>query len=154
MADPALVERLARLSGGSPGLARALADPALWEFRRTLLQDLARVPCDSVALARGLTHFVEGAGKEGGAQCRRAALVLRLLLEFLRAALVRSAGGPPRLAEPEDLRILDDLLKHIDPDRLLAVIDRCLEADWHIDRRVQLVLLVEALIDALGQKLK
>src|SRR5437016_2190902 len=39
--DPALIERLVRLSGGSPGRARALADPALWEFRRQMLGQLS-----------------------------------------------------------------------------------------------------------------
>src|SRR5262249_41270305 len=38
--DPALAPRLARLSGGSPGQALALADPALWAFRRRLLEGL------------------------------------------------------------------------------------------------------------------
>jgi hypothetical protein len=33
------------------------------------------------------------------------------------------------------------------------VIERCLEADMHIDRRVQLVLVIEALLDGLVQKL-
>ncbi len=35
--DSSLLPRLARLSGGSLGQARALADPALWEFRRRVL---------------------------------------------------------------------------------------------------------------------
>jgi hypothetical protein len=39
------------------------------------------------------------------------------------------------------------------PDRLLEVLERCLEADRQIDRRVQLVLILEGLVDALGQKL-
>jgi DNA polymerase-3 subunit delta' len=151
--DLNLVQRLARLSGGSPGLARALADPALWEFRRTLLQHLVRAPFDSVSLAQALIHFVEEAGKEAGAQRRRAALVLRILIEFLQAALVRSVGGTPRLAEPEDLRILEKLVERLQTEQFLALLGRCLEADAHIDRRVQLVLLLEALVDALGQKL-
>ena len=37
--------------------------------------------------------------------------------------------------------------------RLLELLERCLEADLHIDRRVQLVLVLEALLDALAQKL-
>ncbi len=38
--------------------------------------------------------------------------------------------------------------------QLLDLIDRCIGADRQIDRRVQLVLVLEALVDALGQKLK
>jgi hypothetical protein len=36
---------------------------------------------------------------------------------------------------------------------LLEALERCLEADRQIDRRVQLVLILEALMNALGQKL-
>src|SRR5262249_34904591 len=46
--DDALVERLLPLSEGSPGTARALSDPALWEFRNTLLQGLTEARVDSV----------------------------------------------------------------------------------------------------------
>src|SRR6266481_3872353 len=38
--DAALIELLLPLSEGSPGAARALSDPALWDFRSTLLQGL------------------------------------------------------------------------------------------------------------------
>jgi DNA polymerase-3 subunit delta' len=152
--DPALIERLVRLSGGSPGRARALADPALWEFRRQMLGQLSRSPVDTVGLARSWMRFVEEAGKEAAAQRQRAAQVLELLIDFLSAALSRSVGTRPRLAEPEDLRALEELVKHTDADRLGSVLDRCLEAGMHIDRRVQLVLIVEALVDALGQRLR
>jgi len=102
--DAALVGRLARLSGGSPGQARALADPALWEFRRSFLQKLSATPMDSVGLAKAWSEFVEEAGKESGAQRRRAALVLRLLIECFNEALQLQMGVPPRLADPADPR--------------------------------------------------
>ncbi len=151
--DAVLIERLARLSGGSPGQAMALADPALWEFRRTLLQGLTRSPCDSVGLAQAWTHFVEEAGKEAAGQRRRATLVLRLLIEFLHAALSLSVGATPSLAEPDDLRALQEFVKRVDSEQLLKLLDRCLEAEFQIDRRVQLVMVLEALMDAMGQKL-
>ena len=152
--DPALIDRLARLSGGSPGQALALAHPKLWEFRRTFLEGLTRPRPDSVALSRALAEFVEEAGKDSAAQRRRAAVVVRLLIEFLDDALRLRLGGTPRLTEPEDLRLLGELAERLDPERLLEVLERCLEGDAQIDRRVQLVLVLEALHDALGQQLK
>jgi DNA polymerase-3 subunit delta' len=152
--DPALVERVARLSGGSPGVARQLAEPALWEFRRMLLAGLARPVPDSVALSRALTVFVEEAGKESALQRTRAGLVLKMLIDFLQDVLRLSLGGEPRLAEPEDRLWLEPLANRLDPQRLLEVLERCLEGDTQIERRVQLVLLQEALLDALGQQLK
>jgi DNA polymerase-3 subunit delta' len=146
------LERLARLSGGSLGLARALADPGLWEFRQRLLEGLTRPQIDSVALAREWMKFLEEAGKEAGVQRRRASLVLRLLIEFLQDGLRMKVGGPPRLADPQDLRFLRDLEQRTDSDQLLAAQQQCLETDMQIDRRVQLVLVIEALLDALAQK--
>jgi len=39
------------------------------------------------------------------------------------------------------------------PRVTLDILDRCLQADEQIDRRVQLVLVLEALTDALGRRL-
>lgn len=152
--DEATAQRLARLSGGSPGQARALADPALWEFRRRFLQGLTATPTDSVALARAWTEFVEESGKETAAQRERASLVLRLIVEFLDDVLRVLLGGTPRLTEPEELRAVHAVAGRADVDRVLAALERCLEGDAHIDRRVQLTLALEALVDELGERLK
>jgi DNA polymerase-3 subunit delta' len=151
--DPALIQRLARLSGGSLGLAQALADPDLWKFRRELLQGLTASRIDSVALAQKWSRFVQEAGKEAGAKRRRAALVLRLLLEFLHDALRLRVGGRPRLAEPEDLSSLRALADRTDPETLIAILERSLEGDRQLDRYVQIELVLEALMDALGQEI-
>jgi DNA polymerase-3 subunit delta' len=152
--DEALVGRLARLSDGSPGQARALADPALWEFRRVLLEGLTRPQPDTVALAQQWMRFLEEGGKDSAGQRRRAGLVLRLLIDFLADGLRFQVGLTPRLAEPEDLRLLRKLAEHASLDQMLDLLERCLEGDIQIDRRVQLVLVLEALLDALGQRLK
>jgi DNA polymerase-3 subunit delta' len=152
--DPALRERLARLSGGSLGQAQALADPALWQFRRHLLEGLTRPHPDTVALSQEWMRFVEEAGKESAAQRRRAGLVLGLVIEFLHDTVRLKAGGTPLLAEPEDLYLLQRLAERVDLDKILELLERCLEGDAHVDRRVQLVLVLEGLLDSLGQKMK
>jgi DNA polymerase-3 subunit delta' len=151
--DSALRARLVRLSGGSAGLAEELSDRALWDFRRGLLEGLARTPIDSVELSRKWTEFVEEAGKESASQRRRAQLVLRLVVDFLDDALTLGMNVTPRRTETEDRAGLDALARRAGPDRLLEALERCLEADRQIERRVQLVLILEALMDALGQKL-
>src|SRR5438132_530349 len=125
--DESLLRRLVPLSGGSPGHALALADPALWDFRRSLLEGLVQPRCDTVALARSWIQFVEEAGKEAVAQRRRATLVLRFLIQFLTAALTLSVGGAPSLVEPEDLRIVQQLADRADAEQILEMLDRCLE---------------------------
>ncbi len=150
--DTALRARLARLSGGSPGMARELADPALWEFRRELLAGLVKSPIPTVELSHQWMDFVEEAGKDSAVQRRRAQLVVRLLVDFLDDALTLSTNGTPRRTEANEYAGLETLARRAGPDRLLEALERCLEADRQIDRRVQLVLILEALMDALGQK--
>jgi DNA polymerase-3 subunit delta' len=149
--DAAVVERLVRMAGGSPGQALALAEAALWDFRRVFLKGLTQPRPDSVALARQWLEFVEEAGKESASQRRRAALVLRLVIDFLHDALRVSAGGTPQLAERGELSMLEELAKRGGPERLIEALERCLEADMQLDRRVQLVLVLEALVDALAR---
>jgi DNA polymerase-3 subunit delta' len=151
--NAALRGRLVRLSAGSPGLAKELADPALWEFRRGLLEGLTKTPIASVELSHKWMDFVEEAGKESAAQRRRAQLVLRLIVDFLDDALTVSTNGSPRRTEADDRPGLEALARRAGPDRLLEALERCLEADRQIDRRVQLVLILEGLMDALGQQL-
>ncbi|HTU92274.1 MAG TPA: DNA polymerase III subunit delta' [Gemmataceae bacterium] len=151
--DSTLRARLVRLSGGSPGMAKELADPALCEFRRNLLAGLTKTPIASVDLSRQWMDFVEEAGKESAAQRRRAQLVLRLIIDFLDDALTVAMNGTPRRTEADERAGLETLAQPARADRLLEALERCLEADRQIDRRVQLVLILEGLMDALGQKL-
>jgi DNA polymerase-3 subunit delta' len=144
---------LVRLSDGSPGQALALNDPELWSFRYFLLQSLTASNFDSVSLAKRWKGFADEAGKESAVQRTRAALALRLLVELLNDALRLSVGKTARIIEPDELRVLENLAKRAGPERLMAMLERCLECDAHIDRRVQLVLVLEALADSLGQKL-
>jgi DNA polymerase-3 subunit delta' len=150
-APEALVPCLARLSGGSPGQALALADPEVWRFRRVLLDGLAQARPDTVRLARKWREFAEEAGKETAAHRRRAGLVLRLLIEFLNDAVALGVGGAPKLADADDLRALRALIQRVPVESLLAQVERCLEADAQIERYVQLPLVLEGLLDALGQ---
>lgn len=149
--SPALVERLVRLSVGSPGQALELADPELWDFRASLLKGLTQPKPDSVALAKQWAGFVEEAGKESALQRRRAALALRLLIDLLDDALRLGIGGDARVAEAGEVSALQELAKRAGPDKLLELLERCLEADTHIDRRVQLVLVLEGLLDSLAR---
>jgi len=151
--DADLRARLVRLSGGSLGLAKELADPPLWEFRRDLLAGLTKTPVPSVDLSRQFIDFVEKAGKESAAQRRCAQLVLRLLIDFLDDALTVAMNGAPRRTEADERAGLETLVGRTGADRLLDALERCLEADRQVERRAQLVLILEGLMDALGKKL-
>jgi DNA polymerase-3 subunit delta' len=151
--DAALRDRLVRLGRGSPGLARALADPELWSFRRRLLDGLTGPRGDAVTLGRDWMEFVEKAGKESAAQRERSRLVVRLLIDFLSDALAASQQGPTPRTGPDDSPALA-ALRQLGAEALLEALERCLEADEQIERRVQLVLAVEGLLDALARMLQ
>jgi DNA polymerase-3 subunit delta' len=151
--DPETLDRLVRLGGGSPGLALALADPALWEFRKTFLAGLTRTPIDSVELARSWNEFCREAGKESAAQRKRAHLVIRLLMDFLDDILNLAIGGLARHTGREDAEAVRLMAERLRPEQVLAVMERCLEADAQVERRVVLELVLEALMDSLASSL-
>jgi hypothetical protein len=72
-------------------------------------------------------------------------------MDGLRHALNLSLGRAlPPTTDPSEARALDQVVRRLGTDGLLRRLDRCLEADTQIDRRVQLVLVLEALVDALA----
>ncbi len=152
--DPTQRQRLAALSEGCPGTALALSDPALWEFRRDLIRCLATQPLQGVEFSRKWMEFLEEAGKESKLQRRRAALCLQLLVSLLQDALRCSVGSTPRVASAEETEVLVAVVHRIGTDPLLRLIERTLQADEQVERYLQLVLILEALMDALTQGLE
>jgi hypothetical protein len=48
------------------------------------------------------------------------------------------------------VRLVQELLKRADTERLLGMIERCMETDARLDRYVQVSLVIEGLLDALA----
>ncbi len=152
--DPTLIARLVRLGRGSPGLALALADPELWSFRDALIAGIAQPKIDSVALSRLWMEYVEKAGKESAAHRGRAQLAVGLLIDFFADVLSLKESGPTPRSLDEDRAAEESLGSRFDADQLMAVLERCLESAHQLDRRVQLILVIEALLDAVAQILR
>ncbi len=150
--DASTIERLHRISGGSPGLALALNDPDLWEFRARLLAGLTASKVESVDLAKAWIDFCSQVGSEAPPRRRRARLVLRLLLDFLSDVLRVQAGGEGNRTGPEDRPALDALAGRVGPEAIAGLMDRALEADVQILRYIQLDLVLEAYLDAWVQR--
>lgn len=146
--DPATVEKLVRLSGGSVGRALALNDPALWEFRQVLVSALGSNRPDPVGLAAKFDAFVEDAGKESAPKRDRASLVILLITNILQTALRRSLGVEVKEQDASEAYKLQSLSGR-PPELLADMLEACTEADRHVERRVQLVLLIEQLADRL-----
>ena len=150
----ALLDRLVRLSNGSPGQAAALADESLWKFRGQVLQALVQPKVNSVEAAKEFVKFAEEAGKEAAGQRRRAGLALKLLIDAFTDVIRVQSGAPARSADSAELPLVASLAQKAPPEKIQAMLERCLETETHVGRYVQLSLVLEGLLDALGQVLE
>ena len=149
VADPAEAQRLARYGEGSVQRAVELADPALWEFRRALLERLAAPVFESVEAAKVVTAFIEDAGKDAPPRRARFRQVVAFAADFYRQLLhVQSGDAPPD--DVELRRCLDQAAQR--PQSADACLDRCLEALGQIDRNANQTTLIEAWLDDLAAK--
>lgn len=145
--DPGRRERLARRAGGSVARALALNDEATWQTREDLLRGLTDSRPDFARLAEVWEQYVAEAGKDTAAQRTRAAVVTGFLLDALGSALRLAYGAKTDEADPSETERLRAFAERVGPDRLLELIEACLEADRRIERRVQVVLVIESVLD-------
>ncbi len=148
--DRALLPRLVRLSEGSPGQARMLGDPELWKFRDPLLRGLAKPRLDCLALGKEFVKFVEDAGKETALHRARARLTMKLVLAAIRDAVRLRLGDAPPDVLADEAQLLQALAARAEPEKWAAAVDRFLEAEVQLDRYIQVGLVLEGLLDALG----
>lgn len=149
--DAVEAKRLAAVSGGSLGHARQLADPAITAFRRELYEGLAQPRIQSVPLAAKLVKFTDEAGKESAAKRRRAQLAIQFMLDLLRSALRIQLGQSAGLQDAKDVAAAHAIAQRIPEESLLETLERVLRADYEVERRLQLVLVLEAVCDSLGR---
>jgi DNA polymerase-3 subunit delta' len=150
--DPAEAARLAHLGEGSVGRARGLADAGLAAFRRGMIGELADpAGFDPPGLSRRLEAFINEAGKESVARRSRASLLVGELARLFRGVLWQTAGLTPPSPDPDDRRAVAELAARLDPEDVLVLTDRCLEADYHIQRKANLPLILDALAHDLGR---
>jgi DNA polymerase III subunit delta' len=147
--EPTRQDRLVQLAGGSPGQALALDDEEVWAFRKELLEMLRQERIDPATTAGQWMQFIENAGKDAAAHRQRASLIFRLLIVLVETALKLSLGANIAGLDPSEESILRKAAERVGEEKLLAWIERALDADRQIDRRVQLVLIVEAFVDTM-----
>lgn len=146
--DPVKRERLVKLSGGSPGRALALGDDEFWTVRQSLLGGLTSTRPSFGSLAETWKNYYEAAGKETRGQRLRASLVLRFLIESLQQAHRLALGADVSGLDSTEAARLKPFAERLGPDRLLELIDKCVEADYLIDRKVQIILVVESVLES------
>ena len=143
--------RLARASGGSVQRAGELADAEVWQFRDVLFERLAAQALDSVALARLTAKFVDEAGKDAAPRRRRLRQAVGFAAEFYRQLLRAQSGAGNEEDWAADARVERALGQMpIDPERTMARLERCLDAEEEIDRNANQSTLIECWLDDLA----
>lgn len=149
--DPDDAARLAALGDGSVRRALGLADPNLERFRRDLIDELASDRgFDPPALANRFLEHVKQSGKESVDQRRRAGLLIGELARFFRGVLWQTAGLEPPCPDPDDRRAAGSVAERLEPEDVFVLADRCLEADYHLQRRLATNLILHSLAHDLG----
>lgn len=147
MDDDTKRDRLARLSGGSISRALAIDDDTIGEVWQKLIEGITDPRPNFRALAETWTTFYEAAGKDLAPQRIRVSLVLQFLIEAVQQSLKLAMGTPvPSLDATETAR-LRAFAERVGTDGLLQLLDECVEADAHVERRVQIILVVESILD-------
>ena len=149
--DPTEAGRLAQYSEGSLQRALELADPALWSFRNTLLEQLSEPVLRSVDLARTIAAFVDEAGKEAAARRARLRQVVAFAAEFYRQ-LLHAQCGVAVSRDRELQQHVEQAMERGQNDRELSAarLDRCLDAAAGIDRNANQSTLTECWLDDLA----
>jgi DNA polymerase-3 subunit delta' len=149
--DPAEAKALASRAEGSVGRAIGLADPSLGPFRRAMLDEVANPHgFDAPSLARRLDAFCKEAGKESAAVRGRASLLVGELARFFRLALWQTTGQHAPTSDTDDRKAAHDLGGRLTPETAARLIERCLDADYHIARKAYLPLVFDSLLHDLA----
>ena len=150
--DPQEAERLARLGEGSVSRARGLANADLSRFRRTLIDEIADLRgFNPSALAQKFGAFIEEAGKENVVKRERARLLTGELAQFFRGVLWSTAGLQPPSQDTADHKAALDLAQALPPEDVFLLAERCLDADYQIQRNAYMPLILESFLHDLGK---
>jgi DNA polymerase-3 subunit delta' len=161
VSGPDEAHREAELGQGSVERAAAWCDPALVEFRRSLVETLCQRDFDHAEAARLVSQFVDQGGKEAAAKRNRLRLVVSLAEEFYRellrasypseesSSMMGAAAG--NLADPQFAQAIQAALRWIPGDEALAAcLDLCVDCQSHIDANANQATLIDWWLDELA----
>jgi DNA polymerase-3 subunit delta' len=141
LTDSEAARRAADLSEGSVERAIELADPALWEFRRQLLDQLAAP--SAVRLGRSVQAFVDEAGKEAAKRRERLRSIIGFAINYYRELLNKTTGDD-RMGRSNGERVGA-------AESIMGALDACLAALEQVDRNANMGLVIQHWSERLAQ---
>jgi DNA polymerase-3 subunit delta' len=152
--DPAEADAVAALSEGSLETAGQLLDPELRKIRTALYDRLAARTDDPLGLAKLLVdEGVEQIGGDSHAQRQTATWLVRFLIEFYRRTVQSLSGMAPGTETPVERyaeRLNADRPDHV--EAVMALLDRCAEAERQLARNNPPRMVLETLSDDLCRR--
>jgi DNA polymerase-3 subunit delta' len=132
----------ARAGQGSVSEAIECARPEWVEMVRQMAESLGEQPMNSPRLSSRVLAFIDEAGKESSAKRDRARRLAQRVARLLHDTLCVQSGGGGESLLPAD---------RWDADLLAEMIDRTLDADYHVQRMASFSLVVETWLDDLAR---
>lgn len=144
-------DALYEISQGSLAKAQLMKDPELQTITTEIAKALQSPKFVSVPFGTLLVKFVEGS-KESAIKRQRAHFAVEFIVQLFRAALLQAETGS--VGSHKHQPAITRLAALTNIEALPALIECCLETEYHIDRRLQLAMLLEAFADRMGRELR
>ena len=143
--------KLLQMAEGSPGRALELDDEQIWAMRTMILKSLCARPLNPIEHSRDWLQYFDKATSESAMLRQRLSLVFRLVIVFLSHALKMQLGYTCDQIEAEEERMLREFSQRHSAIKVLAWLERALEADTLNHRKIMVPLLVESFLDFLAR---
>ena len=135
------VRQITALAEGSLVTAQQLFHPVLRELRERLFTALGKNGLDPFATTAQVLSTLDELGGDSATQRQHAGWIIRFCVEFFRRQLRDS-----RVTEPND-----PLADASEIDVIVAQMERCVEAELHLQQSMPLPLCLEGLFDELSR---
>ena len=155
------LEQLAAAAGGSLKVARQLADPDTFEFRKSLFQQLATLDPGRDDFSKTVIGFVDAAGKDAAKKRERLRVVANFAIDFFRKLYRQVTGVDPTLLVndlPDNQAAIETVAKRLEHHTINEAaeiagraIERCIELQTQIAANVNPSNAVEGWLIDLGK---
>lgn len=130
--NPEQARAVAAVAHGSLTVARQLLDPGLFELKKVVEGRIRQLPIDSLASVQAISAVLDDLGSDTASQRQNMRWANQFCIEQLQSML-RTQSDP------------------VESDRLAVMLDRCFEAEQHLNQTMPVPLCLEALFDDLAR---